>query len=1047
MQKLQIDEFLRSLKQNIDTPHSLLLGAGASIESGIQSATDCIWDWKKEIFISQNPGAIDNYGNSKLEIVRRVIQNWIDVQNTYPALNSDSEYSFYAETAYPIESDRRKYFQHIITNHNPSLGYHIISMLAMRNIIKCVWTTNFDGLMVKCAHQYSSLVPIEITAETSDRIYRDDVNQELLCVALHGDYKYGSLKNTDKELDSQDGELEKALLHQLRNRDLIVIGYSGRDKSIMTALERVYSEKGSGKLFWCGYGSNPADSVINLIEKASAYGRLAFYIPTDGFDSTFFSIARHCMSDDKSFLAGLDKIKNQLSSIVSTQTTNFAVSNKQNNKAVLTNAFPILFPNQCYQFEVDFGTNEKEWDYCKSLYKENIMAVPYKGIVYAWGNKEEIKRISNSKLKSGIELCPLEKTAVIQNGNLQELVLKTITFLLGNYARLGYSKDKIWDTHQIFKYRINGKQIVAYSGVRLSLLFDKTNCYLTLTPSYTYADSIRLSNEEKKQFADYFCQKTNNTMPNKNTFDYIKRWIFCTVGDKNIKLTFPLKTVSPFSFAIGCKCAMIGIKDSNRKSFGLPQNIPSKRLVFSGLEYKDPKLVFFNSSMNRKVEDFHPMRGLIKNGPLDSSIIPTVFGSSIKLGIICPQGFEEQFYSFIGGLNQSAEAKHNPDYLISFPGFFKSFKTGVEIPEISSANWATLVNHNWQNNPQSIKTFCNQITRKIDQISTGSDVILIYIPAQYECLTSYSDNYSKYDLHDYIKAYAAQKQIATQFIREKTVKSELRCQIMWALSLAIYVKSGKTPWNISGIQPDTAFAGIGYSVTQRNSGDNIVIGCSHIYTSDGVGMKYKLSKLQDVTIDRKKNPFMSENEAYKLGLNIKELFYKSFSDLPKRVVIHKRTPFRQEEIKGLVDSLSSAGIKDIGLIEISYEEHLKCFAMNQYHSNVDSFPVLRGMCFPISNNAMYLYTHGISPSVKSPGRRYIQGGKAVPIPLKIVQHYGSSNMAQIATEVLGLSRMNWNSFNLYSKLPCTIESSNQIARIGWLLSHYEGALYDYRYFM
>lgn len=30
MQQLQLDEFLRSLKQNIDMPHSLLLGAGAS---------------------------------------------------------------------------------------------------------------------------------------------------------------------------------------------------------------------------------------------------------------------------------------------------------------------------------------------------------------------------------------------------------------------------------------------------------------------------------------------------------------------------------------------------------------------------------------------------------------------------------------------------------------------------------------------------------------------------------------------------------------------------------------------------------------------------------------------------------------------------------------------------------------------------------------------------------------------------------------------------------------------------------------------------------
>ena len=56
-------------------------------------------------------------------------------------------------------------------------------------------------------------------------------------------------------------------------------------------------------------------------------------------------------------------------------------------------------------------------------------------------------------------------------------------------------------------------------------------------------------------------------------------------------------------------------------------------------------------------------------------------------------------------------------------------------------------------------------------------------------------------------------------------------------------------------------------------------------------------------------------------------------------------------------------------------------------------------------------------------------------------------MAQIATEILGLSKMNWNSFGLYSKLPCTIESSNQLARIGWLLSQYEGTIYDYRFFM
>ena len=71
----------------------------------------------------------------------------------------------------------------------------------------------------------------------------------------------------------------------------------------------------------------------------------------------------------------------------------------------------------------------------------------------------------------------------------------------------------------------------------------------------------------------------------------------------------------------------------------------------------------------------------------------------------------------------------------------------------------------------------------------------------------------------------------------------------------------------------------------------------------------------------------------------------------------------------------------------------------------------------------------------------------MPLPLKVVRYYVSSDMAQISGDILGLSKMNWNSFNLYSKLPCTIESSNEIARIGWLLSQYERALYDYRYFM
>ena len=1047
MEILQLDEFLRSIKQNIDTPHSLLLGAGASIESGIPSATDCIWDWKREIYLSKNPGSIGNFDNSKSEAVRRVIQRWIDAQNIYPAENSAEEYSYFAEKAYPIADDRRKYFQHLVANHDPSLGYHLISLLALENIIKSVWTTNFDGLTLKCAHQYSPLVPVEITAATSERIYRGDVDKELLCIALHGDYKYGALKNTKQELDTQDGELVKALLHELTNRDLIVVGYSGRDQSLMDALTQVYSTRGAGKLFWCGYGSNIPSEVKTLIRTANQYGRAAFYIPTEGFDSTFYAIARHCMSENKEFLEKVDNIKKKLSITLEPQHSGFIQLNGAVNKVVSTNAFPIAFPNQCYQFEVLLASDEKPWDFCKALGKENVMAVPYKNLVYAWGSKSVIEEVCKGKLKTNIELCPLSRASIAGNSTFRELLLKTLVRILAVSHGLGHSKDKIWDTKEVLKYCIGARTVTAYSGVKLALLFDYKYSYLTLVPSYMYADDVTLSSEERKQFADWFNARVNNGRPNLNANEYVVKWSKKIIGNTKFSANYPGRNTVRFSFAVVNYSALIGVSSGKRNSIQLPAAVP-KRIVFSGTEYKDPTLLFCSASTHGIAEDFHPMRGLISNAPVDYAMDGGILHSAISVGVICPDKHERRFAQFISELNYRSQAKHNTDYLITFPGFYQAFKTGLDLPEPNSGKWKQINASNEQDIHKAAVEFGNAIIRKIDQLSADSvDVILIYIPRDYEIFTSYTDGTVKYDLHDYIKAYAAQKQVATQFVREKTIESDLHCQIMWALSLALYVKSGRIPWVINGIQADTAFAGIGYSVMNAPTGSNVVVGCSHIYSSDGRGMKYKLSKIHDYSFDRKKNPYLSEEEAYRIGLNIKELFYKSFSELPKRVVVHKRTPFRRDEVKGLVESLSSAGVKNIELLEIIYEDNLKCFALNESCTRVDGYPVRRGMCFPIDNNTMYLFTHGIAPSVISPNRKYFQGGKSVPLPLKVVKHYGSGDMAQIATEILGLSKMNWNSFGLYSKLPCTIESSNEIARIGWLLSQFEGTLYDYRYFM
>ena len=52
------------------------------------------------------------------------------------------------------------------------------------------------------------------------------------------------------------------------------------------------------------------------------------------------------------------------------------------------------------------------------------------------------------------------------------------------------------------------------------------------------------------------------------------------------------------------------------------------------------------------------------------------------------------------------------------------------------------------------------------------------------------------------------------------------------------------------------------------------------------------------------------------------------------------TPFRKEEIKGLVESLSSAGVRNIELLEITYEDNLKCFALNERCTQVDGLSLI-----------------------------------------------------------------------------------------------------------
>jgi len=280
---LSLDAFVRSIGVQ-RSPFGLFLGAGGSTTSGVPSAEMCIWEWKRQIFLTNNPGLEDQFAEISLEGVRRKIQHWLDRQGGYPKEHTSEEYGYYIKRCFPITSDRSAFFQQKVRDAYPHVGYRLLSHLAQADLIRTVWSTNFDGLPARAAAG-SALTVREVGIDSQTRIARAPVKGELLCVSLHGDYRYDDLKNTAEELQTQEATLRRALVDELRTTSLIVCGYSGRDNSVMDALRDAYEQNGSGVLYWCGFSdSDIPDRVTTLIRHARARGREAFYIPTLGFD-------------------------------------------------------------------------------------------------------------------------------------------------------------------------------------------------------------------------------------------------------------------------------------------------------------------------------------------------------------------------------------------------------------------------------------------------------------------------------------------------------------------------------------------------------------------------------------------------------------------------------------------------------------------------------------------------------------------------------------------------------------------------------------------
>jgi NAD-dependent SIR2 family protein deacetylase len=408
-----------------------LLGAGASRAAGIKTAGDMIWDFKQILFRSHKklpPNAITDLSDP---VVQHKLQRHFDELSGYPIEGAPDEYSHYFETTYPHAGDRRAYLDELIRLGKPSYGHLALALLMRERCCRIVWTTNFDRTMEDAAAKiYGTTADLVVADLGEPQKVVDAMNDKRFPIygKLHGDYHSVALKNTDDELREQDAKMRRTFVQECKTNGLAVVGYSGRDASVMGALREALDD-GRGfpnGLFWFKRsGEEPFEAVTELITEARRLQVDAHLIDNETFDELLSDIVR--------FLPETSEKRDDIEGVRPPRLSSAPLKEPSaKTPTIRTNALPIIsHPVMCRLIDCDIG-GWKEIQTAITKAGVDIVARRTKAGVIAFGRDSDIRSVFNSFDIKRFETRPITDDSLAEESEERRLIRDALVRALGN---------------------------------------------------------------------------------------------------------------------------------------------------------------------------------------------------------------------------------------------------------------------------------------------------------------------------------------------------------------------------------------------------------------------------------------------------------------------------------------------------------------------------------------------------------------------------------------------------------------------------------------
>lgn len=291
------------------------------------------------------------------------------------------------------------------------------------------------------------------------------------------------------------------------------------------------------------------------------------------------------------------------------------------------------------------------------------------------------------------------------------------------------------------------------------------------------------------------------------------------------------------------------------------------------------------------------------------------------------------------------------------------------------------------------------------------------------------------NFHNQLKARLLGHDAPTQIIRESTIAhrdseflnsagnprrklDSLQSRIAWNISNAAFYKAGGRPWKIAQIRKGVCYIGLVFKQDGRGGDPRSACCAAQMFLDSGDGVVFK-GAVGPWYSPRWGEFHLSRKAAQNLARLAIDTYIHDKNNTekqpPTELFLHGRTSFNREEWAGFLDGVDQSKTNLVG-VRIKTEKVLKIYRHG-------SHPVLRGMAYIQDARTAYLWTSGFTPRVQT------YDGKEVPRPLLIDVCRGESRIETVLTDIMSLTKLNYNTCKFGSGSPVTLRFADAVGEI------------------